>query len=410
MAAIEILFWISALIIVYAYFGYPLVLYAVSIFFKKPVAKQPFEPKVSVIMSAFNEEKNIEKKLDNLLKLDYPEDKLEILVGSDGALDMTDQIISRVTSKRVRFFKFVRNQGKPAILNSLVHEAGGTILVFTDVRQEFDPEAVKELVANFSDSEVGCVSGELYFKHPGERGMVNGKWVDENGPRSPEFNSHVPSPLPRAPSVARGIGAYWSYEKFLRRKESEIGSMMGATGAIYAIRRKLYRDVPSNMLVDDMYIPLSIIEQGYRAVFDAQAKAYDDPSQQAAQELKRKIRTLAGNYQIFFGFKRLFDFRQSPVAWQFFSHKLLRVLVPYFLILIFLANLFLLSNSFYRILFLGQILFYATAIREILKPNKDRKGIGYLPYTFCLLNYAAFMSLFRYLKGAKDASWEKAYE
>ncbi|MBI1977728.1 MAG: glycosyltransferase family 2 protein [Candidatus Omnitrophica bacterium] len=370
-----ILFWLSFFLVFYTYVGYPLILFAVSSFARKKVHKRAAEPKVSIILSAFNEEKWIEKKLLNLLELDYPEEKLEILVGSDGALDKTDEIISKFKSPRVRFFRFVRNLGKPQVLQSLVEEAHGSILVFTDARQEFDREAVRALVANFEDRSVGCVSGELYFKP----------------------NGHT-----KAASIGKGMDIYWKYEKFLRKKESEIGSMLGATGAIYAIRKRLFPHLPVDILVDDMYVPLSIIGKGHRAIFESAAKAYDHPSEHGKQEFKRKVRTLAGNYQILAKLPALLNPFKSPIAWQLFSHKLLRLAAPFFLLGILLANAFLISNLFYLILFVTQIVFYGLAL-------SGKKGIGYIPYTFCLLNYSAVMGLVRYLKKDHHVTWEKAY-
>jgi len=379
-----IVFWLLFILIIYAYAGYPLLLFVASKIFKKAINKKTAERQVSIILSAFNEEKSIEQKLLNLLELDYPEEKLEILVGSDGASDKTDEIITRFHSTRIRFFRFVKNFGKPHVLNSLVKEARGEILIFTDARQEFDRDAVRALVANFEDPAVGCVSGELYFKRDFSAGG----------------------------SVSGGMDVYWRYEKFLRKKESEMGSMLGATGAIYAIRKKLFPKVlPEDILVDDMYIPFEIIRQGYRAIFESEARAYDRASEQGAQEFKRKTRTLAGNYQVFMHFPDLFIPFKSPIAWQLFSHKFLRLMIPFFLLGLFILNFFLLGKPFYFFTFVAQGLFYGLALLEAwrARTRKEGKGIGYIPYTFCLLNYSALVGFFRFLEGKQKANWEKAY-
>ena len=220
----ENIFWLSLILILYTYAGYPLFLFLASKLFKKPVRKKANEPQVSIILAAFNEEKAIEQKLLNLLELDYPETKLEILVGSDGGSDQTDEIISHFHSTRIRFFRFIKNFGKPHVLKALAEEARGEILLFTDARQEFDHDAVRALVANFEDPKVGCVSGELYLKQASD-GVVK--------------------------SIGGGMDAYWRYEKFLRKRESELGSMLGATGAIYAIRASLFpKSLPDDILVD----------------------------------------------------------------------------------------------------------------------------------------------------------------
>lgn len=374
---LQFIFWFSAAFIFYTYAGYPVLLYLAAKFRTKPIRKVSQDPTVSVILAAFNEEKHIEKKLLNLLELDYPEDRIEILIGSDGASDQTNEIVSKFRSHRIRFFRFIDNRGKPSVLNALVQEARHEILLFTDARQELDRGAVRALTANFFDTEVGCVSGELIFRRAEEGG------------------------------VSQGMSQYWDYEKQLRKWESNVGSMIGATGALYAIRRRLYPQVPADMLVDDMFIPLAIVQKGYRAVFEPAAQAFDEPSQEAKQELTRKIRTLAGNFQIFKSFPGLFNPAVSPVAWQIFSHKFLRLMIPYFLMLILAANLALLSLPFYRFTLGAQAVFYGVAALESFQKNK--KGIGYIPYTFCLLNFSAVIALIRYLKRETKAAWEKAY-
>ena len=207
------------------------------------------------------------------------------------------------------------------------------------------------------------------------------------------------------------MNTYWSYEKFLRKKESQIGSMLGATGALYAIRRNLFPQVPWNILVDDMYIPLSIIERGYRAIFEPEARAYDKPSIYGKEEFRRKVRTLAGNYQILEHFPHLLMPFESPIAWQFLSHKFLRLVVPFCLTALVVSNIFLLSQFFYLLFFAAQALFYGLALLEIWqsKLQKGKKGIGYIPYTFCLLNYSAVVALIQYLTGRQKVAWEKAY-
>lgn len=385
---IEILFWSFLVLIVYAYLGYPAILLVVSTMFKVPVRKKRSERSVSIVLSAFNEEAAIERKLENLLALGYPAEKLEILVGSDGAFDRTDEIVSQFPSTRIRFFRFVENLGKPHVLSALVEEAHGEIIVFTDVRQELDPEAIHALVANFEDPAVGCVSGELYFTRNGKTDTASGTG-----------------------SVEGGMDAYWRYEKFLRKRESEMGSMLGATGAIYAIRKSLFPNwMPPDILVDDMYIPLEIIRQGYRAVFESEAKAYDRPSEHSIQEFKRKVRTLAGNYQLFAIFPELFLPWKSPIAWQLFSHKFLRLMVPFFMFGLFALNLLMLNRLVYQSFFLTQCIFYGMAALEVWQSRRrGKRGVGYLPYTFCLLNYSAVVGLIRFLAGRQKSAWGKAY-
>lgn len=387
---LKILFFYFLGLTVYTYAGYPLLLFVVSRIIRPRIKKKEFRPTVSIVMSAFNEEKYIEKKLENLLTLDYPHGQLEIIVGSDGGSDTTDQIISKFRSSQIRFFRFVANQGKPQVLNALVREAHGEILVFTDARQEMEKSALRELTANFSDPQIGCVSGELLFRDV------------------------------RTGTIGKGMDAYWKYEKMLRRFESNLSSMLGATGAIYAVRRHLFTPLPDNILVDDMYLPLSIIQRGYRAVFESRAHAYDHTSAKGKEEFKRKVRTLQGNYQIFELFPSLLTPIKSPIAWQFFSHKFLRLMVPFCMVGLFATNLALLALPPFRWIFALQMLFYGLAYiegaRETLHMQKTfegrprKKTIGFIPYTFCLLNYSALRALFQYaLSDKTSAAWGKAY-
>lgn len=385
-----ILFCLLLAAIFYTYLGYPILLWVLGIYFNRKVRKGPFEPTVSIIISAFNEEKRIRQKIENLLSLDYPSEKMEILVGSDGACDQTDEIVSLFDSGRVRFLRFRTNRGKPQVLNALVREARGEVLVFNDVRQNLAADAVKELVRNFHDPEVGCVSGELHF-------------------------SEVPGA-----AIGRGMSRYWDYEKFIRKCESRIGSMIGATGAIYAIRRFLFTEFPSDILVDDMYLPLTIVQRGFRTVFDPAARAFDSASTRGVQEFRRKVRTLAGNYQIFYYLPGLFHPFQSSVAWQIFSHKFLRLMVPFFLIALYVTNAALCHEAFFRTAFLLQNIFYALALAEAFR-DRRQASIGEASlasgkslalsaaFTFCLLNWSALVGFGSFLKGRIKGAWQKAY-
>ena len=321
----KILFWVSILTVLYVYAGYPLLVYLISLFLERPVRRKYIYPSISVIVSAYNEEKSIEKKITTLLDADYPKEKLEILIGSDGSTDGTEEIVKRyveiaslprfggvarnddgqeASCCAIKLFRQVRRRGKPNMLNILASAAKGEILVFTDARQRLDRNSLKELVRNFSDEKVGSVSAELLFED------------DDN-------------------KTSNGIGLYWAYEKFIRKCESKIDSMLGATGAMYAIRRELFQEMPEDLILDDVYIPLKAIEKGYRAIFESEAKIYDTVVKDAKEEFSRKARTLAGNFQAFGYLKGLFNPFRSPVAFQFFSHKFLRLVVPFLLINVF---------------------------------------------------------------------------
>ncbi len=380
----KIVFWTLFVLLVYCYFGYP---FLISLFarLKPRLVKNSYTtPLVSIILSVWNEEDVIEQKLKNLFALDYPLDKIEILLGSDGSSDRTNEIIRKFPDPRLKFFEFVPRGGKMRVLNELVTKSQNEILIFTDARQIFATNAIKELVSYFADPQVGCVSGELKFLPP-QRG-----------------------------ATAQGINLYWEYEKWIRKMESQVHSMLGATGAIYAIRRDLFPRIPENVVLDDMFIPLKIIEKGFRALFVEAAEAYDEVAKGASEEHRRKARTLYGNYQIFGILPQMLNPFKSPIALQLFSHKLLRVLAPFFMIALFLINWALGEESIYRFFFTLQILFYATALIGALARNQKYgifklvSKLCYVPYVFCLLNFSALVGLFRYLTAKQDTTWVKA--
>lgn len=373
----KILFWLSILVIFYVYLGYPVIVYLVLFVSKKPVKKKYIYPTISVIISAYNEGKNIENKIRNLLNLDYPKDKLEILIGSDGSTDRTDAIISKYINGKIKFFRHFERQGKPTMLNMLAREAKGEVFIFTDARQKLDKDSFKELVKNFSDHKVGSVSAELLFEKADSK-------------------------------TASGVALYWRYEKFIRNCESKIGSMLGATGALYAIRRELFPDLPRNLILDDVYIPITIIQKGYRAIFEPKAKVFDQVAKNAKEEFLRKTRTLAGNFQLFYYLKKLFNPFQSLVGLQFFSHKFLRLVVPFLLVIVFVINFFILDSYFYNLVFILQITFYTFACLGLIIKHVNR--LFDVPCMFCVMNLAAVVGLYRFLTHKQDVLWRKPEE
>ncbi|MBF0504428.1 MAG: glycosyltransferase family 2 protein [Candidatus Omnitrophica bacterium] len=377
------LFWTLLTLIIYCYFGYPLLVFFLGRFKYIPVVKSGIEPAVSIIMSLYNEEDVIASKIKNLHELDYPNEKIEILIGSDGSTDHTHDIIRKFSDPRIKLFINPQRNGKMATLNRLLPRAQNEIIVFTDARQIFDKNAIRNLVANFSDSTIGCVSGELMF-------------------------------TPKEGGTAEGVNLYWNYEKFIRRQEARIHSMLGATGAIYAIRKKLFIEGPLDTVLDDMYIPFKIIQQGYRAIFDDTAHAYDQAANSPKEEYRRKTRTIYGNYQIFSIFPDLFNPFQSPIAWQLFSHKLLRVIIPFFLITIFVLNYILRLMPVFDVLWALQIIFYLMAWGGQMTRDHNKgmfkyiSKICYVPYVFCLLNFSAIVGFWLFICARPQAIWKKA--
>jgi len=378
-----ILFCISLGVIFYAYFGYPLLLMFWKLIGNKPVMKKDILPMVSVLISVHNEERHVEEKVKNLLEADYPQDKMEIVVGCDGSTDQTLAIIKRLAEKnKIRYCVSLERIGKPAMLNKLAQEAGGEIYVFADARQRFDRRAIRELVRCFGDENVGCVSGELIIEDTGE-------------------------------GSGRGVGLYWNYEVWLRKMESDTGSMLGATGAIYAVRKEFFHSLPEDVLLDDIFTPLNAIMARKRAVFEPAARAFDVASKSTEKEFMRKVRTLVGNFQIFSLFAEAFNPFRSPVAWQLFSHKFLRLTLSYFLALFFISSVFLARDGLpYRVILFLQVAFYALAVvGHCLEKTRTRISgvprLAYIPYEFCVLNAAAVVALFKYLSGGIDIRWDK---
>jgi cellulose synthase/poly-beta-1,6-N-acetylglucosamine synthase-like glycosyltransferase len=334
----ETVFWTSVLIVTYVYVGYPLLLAVWSAAAGRPARKQHASgrdgwPAVSVIVAVHNEAHRLPARLSNLLEQDYPH-PLDIVVVSDGSSDEPARAMARFAG-RVRLIQLPRS-GKPAALNAGVQAARGEILVFADARQRFAANAISELVANLSDPAVGGVSGELVLD-----------CEDGGGAGS---------------SMAEGVGLYWKYEKWLRRHESRVGSTLGATGAIYAMRRALWRELPEATLLDDVLAPMRIVLAGRRVVFDERARAFDRVAPDGASEARRKTRTLAGNYQILVLEPRLLLPFVNPVWFQYVSHKLGRLLVPWALVAALVASAVLASASwFYLLALILQLGFYGLA-------------------------------------------------
>jgi cellulose synthase/poly-beta-1,6-N-acetylglucosamine synthase-like glycosyltransferase len=325
-----ILFLLSLAFLVYTLVGYPLLLALVARLRFRPVRKQ-FEPKtVTVLLPVRNGERWIRRKLDSLLALTYPRELLQIVVISDGSTDATDEIGREYeTSSGIEWVR-IPGGGKAVALNAGLERARGEILFLTDVRQELEPECLRNLVACFGDPEVGAASGELVIR---------------DGQTHEEVS----------------VGLYWKYEKWLRKRESRIDSVMGATGCIYAIRRELAAPLPPGTLVDDMFLPLAAFFKGFRVVLDDSAKAFDYPTALEA-EFRRKVRTQAGVYQIVALFPQLLTF-ENRMLLAFFSHKLARLLAPFALLLMATAS-FALAEPWRRAALAGQALFYGLALLD----------------------------------------------
>ena len=306
-----IVFVLSIAALGYTYAGYPALLWGWARWRPRPHRTAPVTadaPSVVVVIVAFNEAERIDAKIATCLAQDYPRERLRILVVSDGSTDDTVARVQAYAPERVAVLACPQRRGKAACLNDAVAVCDEEIIVFNDVRQRLNPEAVRMLVENFGDPAVGAASGELMF-------------VDVDG-----------SPF------AAGVDAYWRYEKFIRRLEGRVASVVGATGALYAVRRSVFVPIPPDTVLDDVLIPMNIVLQGARVVFEPRAHAYDRPSTSPAQERVRKVRTLAGNFLLMRDHPALLLPGRHAIVLQFWSHKTLRLLAPVFMATALIAN------------------------------------------------------------------------
>lgn len=374
---LEWIFWTSVLLLAYAWAGYPLLLRLLARLRPAPIRRAPIEPMVSIVLPVHDEAERIGPRLRNLLDLDYPRDRLEILIGSDGSTDDTVPRLRRAAGPGVRVWAFPARRGKPAVLNDLVAQARGAIVVFADARQRFETGALRALVAPFADPAVGAAGGELILD--GGSGTA----------------------------VGEGIGAYWRLEAALRRSESLVDSTIGATGAFYAVRRSLLAPIPEDTLLDDVLIPMRVARAGGRVVHEPGARAHDRPPASPGGELARKVRTIAGNFQLFARERWLLLPWRNRLWLQTLSHKGLRLLGPVLLAGALLSSLWLAGRPFYHAAFWGQVSFYAAALAAAAL-RRRRPRLLAIPYVVCLLNLATLVALFRFLTGRQRVTWERA--
>jgi biofilm PGA synthesis N-glycosyltransferase PgaC len=362
----KLLFWLCTVLVVYVYFGYVLWLWFSSRVHKRPVLRKYITPSVSIVIAARNEEANMPAKLENLRLLDYPKDRLQIVIASDGSTDGTATILLGQGPSIVPVILDEPN-GKGLALNEAVRRTTGDILLFLDARQFVESNAISELVSCFADPDVGAVSGELLL---------------DAGSGSPSANA---------------LGIYWNIEKVVRKLESASSSVVGVTGAIYAIRRELYTEIPQGTILDDVFVPMNVARLGKRVVFQPSAIARDRFFSEKGKEFSRKIRTLTGNYQLL----RLEPWLlspENPLLFRFISHKLLRLTVPLLLILMLLAS-GISRGPFYRTVFWLQVLFYALAALGTLIPFTKKFRAVVIARTFVMLNAAAALAFYNFIVG-----------
>jgi cellulose synthase/poly-beta-1,6-N-acetylglucosamine synthase-like glycosyltransferase len=364
---VRVLFWASTTLVLYTFVGYAAFIRLLAGVRPRRVKKAPIQPTVSIVIAVHNGAGCVAAKLNNLSALIYPRERLEIIVASDGSTDGTEEILNSFRNVKCVLCPRV---GKAEALNRALTMSSSEIVVFTDIRQRIEPEAMAELVSNFADEEVGCVSGELMF--------------------SPQTGT----------GSASGISAYWRLEKLIRKCESDSGSVMGATGALYAVRRSLIKPLPIGTLLDDVYIPLEVLRQGKRVIFEPKARVWDAVAEKSGREFLRKVRTLAGNFQLVELLPWVLTDRR--VRFRFVSHKLMRLLAPWLLLMTLLSAWGLSGSATYLGFALLETAVYALALVTVGVPWLSRFRLCAGALAFTVMNLAAGCAAFQYLRYRRD--------
>jgi cellulose synthase/poly-beta-1,6-N-acetylglucosamine synthase-like glycosyltransferase len=376
-AVFEFFFYLSVCMVFYVYVGYPLIIAFVGSILRRNVRKSDFEPEVTVIISAYNEEDNIAQTLENKLRQDYPKDKVEVIVVSDGSDDRTDSIVTKFADQGVRLFRQEPRAGKTAAINKAVSEANGEILVFSDANSLYSVDALHGIVQNFADPEVGYVTGKMIYTNP------NGETIGD------------------------GCTAYMRYENFLRVVETKAGSIVGVDGGIDAVRKRLYRMMAPDQL-PDFVLPLSVVELGFRVVYEPHALMKEPALQNTGDEYRMRVRVALRSFWALKDKRHMLSFKRLKLyAWQLWSHKVLRYLCFIFMIVAWISNLLLLpAGNLYRLAFALQSGAY---IGVLLSPYLEKMGyklrILYLFRYFVLLNVAAAHAFIKFLQGHKVVMW-----
>ena len=370
-----LLFWLTAVLTLWTYFGYALALKILGFFFTRPVRKADISPGITIIITAHNEEKRIAQKIDNTLGIDYPSDKREIIVVSDGSTDRTEEIVRSYADRGVRLLAIPERHGKHYGQGQGIKTAAHDIIVLTDATTFLDRDGVKTIIRNFADESVGCVSS------------VDG--------------------LKSGDASGSGEGAYVNYEMTLRRLESAVGSLVGVSGSFFALRKHLCQGWIDHLSAD-FFMPLLTYQQGYRAVLEPEAFGWYDVNRDPALEFRRKVRTIVHGLEVLFRFKKMLNpWQYGFYSFKLASHKLSRWLVPFYLAVFFAASLGLSSSyPFYAVILWGQIAFYGLAAAGWLFKPLTGLALFRIPFFFVMANYSILVSWYYYRKGQEFVTWE----
>lgn len=378
---VHLLFWACVAGVVYAYALYPAVLYCLAGWFGRtpipPGIDESALPHVSVLIAAHNEEAVIEDRIRNALALDYPHDKIEILIASDGSIDRTNEIVRGFTDPRVKLLDHFPRRGKAAVLNETMPRLRGEIVILSDANTHTEPDAARTMVRWFSDPKVDVVCGRLVLHDP------------RHGNNSD--------------------GLYWKYETFLKKNESKLGALLGSNGAIYALRADHFVPIPNNTIIDDFIIPLAAKQRyGSRIIYDQQAVAYEESSPDIHTEFRRRARIGAGGWQAILLLWGLLNPLCGWVAFTFLSHKILRWVCPFFLLGALASNLLLLGDHAYQVLFLAQLAMYLLGIFGLMIPGQSRPvRVARLAAMFMTMNAALLMGFLRWMQGPQTGMWNR---
>jgi biofilm PGA synthesis N-glycosyltransferase PgaC len=381
------LFWIFLALIFYAYLGYGILLYFLIkvrrwMGKKGPEFDPDFEPEVTLLVAAYNEEDFIAEKIRNSLALDYPREKLKLLFVTDGSDDRTPEIVGQFPE--VRLMHEPERAGKIAAVQRAMPTVDTPITIYTDANTFLNPEAVRMMVRHYADEKVGAVSGEKRI-------------------RSREKDA----------AQGAGEGIYWKYESTLKRWDSELYSVVGAAGELFSVRTELHEDIPRDTIIEDFYTTMRIAEKGYRVRYEPEACATEAPSASVKEELKRKVRIAAGAMQAMWRLRGMLNpLKHGMLTFQYISHRVLRwTLAPLGLVWVFVTNLLLalMGSPFFQLLLLLQVAFYLAAwLGWRLEQRQLKVKALFVPYYFCVMNYAVFAGFFRHMKGSQSVLWERA--
>jgi poly-beta-1,6-N-acetyl-D-glucosamine synthase len=380
---LSVITWILLALVVYIYVGYAILLTLLSKIIPNPVKQGEIRPQVSLIVAAYNEQDVIGQKAENSLELNYPRDLLEIIFVTDGSSDSTPEIVRGYADRGVVLMHSPERKGKSAAINRAAASAKGEILVFSDANAFYDKEAIRHLLRNFNDPQVGCVSGK--------------KTVIKSGDSA----------------IGDSEGFYWKYESYIKKKESLIRSTTGVVGEMTAIRKSLFTPIPEKIINDDAYLAMRVLQKGYRVIYEPDAFSWETSAVSTRDEVIRRQRINAGRYQLLFSPRELWPWNDLLVLFELISHKFFRLLLPFFMIAAFVFNaLVILLGSTDPLLwfaFIAQVICYALAfLGFIAEKNGWRVKLLSIPYYIVSSNVAALRGFSRYMSGKQSVLWEKA--